>query len=113
MFLRDIVAGRAETESIVPHTLKRYFTCLSLLSALATYALPSAALALPTGTTPTAEHPTVVSIGLVIRNLVAIDEVKENWQATGLLIARWSDPRLKYHPQGRGEFHRDVPGASW
>jgi hypothetical protein len=97
----------------VPQALKRYFTSLCLLWAVATYASPAAALALPTGSVPTPEHPTEVSIGLLIRNLIAIDEVKENWQAAGLLTAKWNDPRLKYQPRGRGQLHLDVPDSSW
>jgi len=49
----------------------------------------------------------------MIRNLSAIDEVKENWQMSGLLIAKWSDPNLRYSAGGHGELYRDLPTTIW
>ncbi len=62
---------------------------------------------------PTQERPTVVRIAVLIRNINAIDEVKENWQVTGLLIAKWSDPSLKYRPRKQGQLYRDLPATMW
>lgn len=53
----------------------------------------------------------VVRVGLVIRNINAVDDVKENWQLAGTLIATWSNRRFRYRP--RGEFHRDLPTNMW
>jgi hypothetical protein len=92
--------------------LKRYFAILSLLSALAFYACAGAALAVVAPVAP-APSQTVIRVGLVIRNIVAIDEVKENWQVTGLLIAKWSDPSLRYRPRTPGKFYRDLPTTTW
>ncbi len=98
---------------IVPPPLKRYFTVLASLTALAFYACEAAALASVAANAPTQAHPTVVHVGLVIRNLAAIDEVKETWQVTGLLVAKWNDPSLGYKPGRRGQLYRDLPGTIW
>ena len=92
--------------------LKRCFAILSLLSGLAFYACAGNALAV---VAPVSGAPgkTVVRVGLVIRNIVAIDEIKENWQVTGLLVAKWNDPSLKYRPRGRGQLYRDLPTTTW
>ena len=112
MFLRGIVARRAESVSTVPSALMRYFAALPLLTALAFYACSAHALAIVApAASPTSS--TVVRVALAIRNLVAIDEVKESWQVTGLLIAKWSDPSLRYRPSGRGQFHRNLPDSTW
>src|SRR5215469_9362452 len=99
--------------SIVLPALKRYLTLVPLLTALAvceceTGATPSAA-----ATAPTESHPTVVYIGLAIRNLTAIDEVKENWQITGLLTAKWNDPSLRSRPSRSRNRYRDLPTTVW
>jgi hypothetical protein len=103
----------ANTTIIVPSALKRYFTLVPSLIALAAYAceigVPSSAAA----AAPTQSNPTVVHIGLAIRNLAAIDEVKENWQIAGLLIAKWSDPSLRFRSSGRGDRYRDLPATTW
>jgi hypothetical protein len=91
----------------------RYLTVLSLLMALAFCASETAALAAPVGTEPTQARPMVVHVGVVIRNIIAIDEVKENWQVTGLLVAKWSDRKLRYRPRGRGQLFRELPANMW
>ena len=70
--------------------------------------------ALPSGiaTAPTQARSSVIHIGLAIRNLAAIDEVKENWQVAGLLIAKWIVPSLQNRP-GRGAAFRDLPAETW
>lgn len=85
----------------------------ALFFAVAFYAQGAAALAFPVSATPSDENPTDVYVGVVIRNLVAIDEVKESWQVTGLLVAKWNDPRLKYRPRGRGQFYKSLPTSFW
>ncbi len=97
----------------MPPPLKRYFTILALLTALAFYACEAGALASVAANAPTQAHPTVVHVELVIRNLAAIDEVKETWQVTGLLVAKWKDPSLGYRPGRRGQLYRDLPGTIW
>jgi len=96
----------------VPARFKRY-ALLSLLIALALYACKSVALASPEVNAPSPVHPRVVRVGLSIRNLAAVDEVKENWQVTGLLTAKWSDPSLRYRPGRRGQLFRDLPDDLW
>lgn len=55
----------------------------------------------------------MVRVGLLLRNLVAIDEVKENWQATGLLIAKWTDKGLGFHAAAKGPTYRDLSSRVW
>jgi len=93
--------------------LKLSCSILALLSALAFYACEAGALASAAANAPTQAHPTVVRVGLVIRNLAAIDEVKETWQVTGMLVAKWNDPSLGYRPRQRGLLYRDLPGTIW
>jgi hypothetical protein len=95
----------------VPPRFKRYFTVLSL-TALAFYGCKTGALASEVGA-PTQERPAVIRIALVIRNITAIDEVKENWQVTGLLVAKWGDPSLRYRARKRGQLYRDLPTTMW
>jgi hypothetical protein len=100
-------------DDIVSLPFKRNFIILSLFNILAVYANAASALAASIGTTPTDTNPVVVHVGIVVRNLVAIDEVKENWQLTGLLVAKWVDPKLKYRSRGRGRFQRDLSSQIW
>ncbi|MEO6835404.1 MAG: hypothetical protein ABI231_05790 [Candidatus Tumulicola sp.] len=93
--------------------LKRNAVILTLLTTLAFYAYQARALASPLADAPSEAHPTVVHVGLVIRNLAAIDEVKENWQVTGLIIAKWTDPILRYRSSGRAPLYRDLPKTTW
>ncbi len=80
---------------------------------MAFYACEAGAFASAVDTVPTQVRPTVVHVGLVIRNLNAIDEAKEDWELTGLLVAKWSDPSLRYQPRGRGQLYRDLPATIW
>jgi hypothetical protein len=111
MFLWGILAHSDECDNVLP-AFKRYLTILSLLPALAFAASESSARASAVGT-PTQSHPMVVRVGLVIRNIIAIDEVKETWQATGLLVAKWTDRSLRYRPRGRGQLFRELPANMW
>lgn len=90
----------------------RYFAVLSLLAALAIYACGAPARAVVAPTSPEFSQ-TVVNVAIVIRNIIAVDEVKENWQVSGLLIAEWSDPSLKYRSRRRGNVFRDLPTNAW
>jgi Neurotransmitter-gated ion-channel ligand binding domain/Neurotransmitter-gated ion-channel transmembrane region len=92
---------------------KHNCVAVSLLAALAFYACWASALASSLTNAPTEARPTVVRVGLVIRNLTAIDEVKENWQFTGVLIAKWNDPTFTYTPAKRGHVYRDLPSTIW
>lgn len=92
---------------------KRYFTIVPLLIALAACACELGVPSFAEAAAPTQSHPTVVHIGLVIRNLAAIDEVKENWQMTGLLIAKWRDPSIRFRSSGRSDRYRDLPPTTW
>lgn len=98
---------------IVAPPFKRYFTVLPFLTALAFYACETCALAATVGTEPTPERPRPVHVGLVIRNIIAIDEVKETWQVNGLLITKWNDPALRYRPRSREQLSREVPTNMW
>ncbi|MBV8726457.1 MAG: hypothetical protein JO233_01620 [Candidatus Eremiobacteraeota bacterium] len=95
----------------MPAPVKHSFI-VALLTVLTLYAVETGALASPVTSAPSEAQPVVVHVGLLIRNLTAIDEVKENWQLTGLLIAKWTDRRLRY-PSARGELYRDLPDATW
>lgn len=54
-----------------------------------------------------------IRVGIVIRNLIGIDDVKENWQVSGLLFARWNNRSLRYRPRRQGHLHRDLPSTTW
>ncbi|MEO9098115.1 MAG: hypothetical protein ABI346_08030 [Candidatus Baltobacteraceae bacterium] len=97
----------------MPPPFRRYFTILLLLTALTFYAFDAGALAAAARTAPTPQRPTVVRVGLAIRNVIAIDEVKENWQVAGLLIAKWTDPSFRYQARGRGQLYRELPANIW
>ena len=97
----------------MPPPLRRYLSILASLAALTFYACEARALASVAANVPTQAHPTVVRVELVIRNLAGIDEVKETWQVTGLLVAKWSDPSLGYRSRGGGQRYRDLPGTIW
>jgi hypothetical protein len=98
---------------IVSPAFKRYLTLVPLLTALAVCVCETGIISPSAATAPTPSDRTVVNIGLVIRNLTAIDEVKENWQFTGLLIAKWKDRSLKFRPSGPNDRYRDLPAGLW
>lgn len=104
---------RRDERTNVQPSLRRYFTILSLLIILANNACETGVLAAAEGTTPTQARPTVVRVGIVLRNVVAIDELKESWQVTGLLIAKWNDPRLRYRLARQRHIYRDLPANMW
>ena len=62
---------------------------------------------------PTTERPAVVRVSITVRNLIAIDEVKETWQLAGLLESRWQDPRLRFQSKWAGAVFRDLPATIW
>jgi hypothetical protein len=97
----------------VPALSKHNCVIAVLLVALALYACGRNALASPITNTPTDSHPAIVRVGLEIRNLTAIDESKENWQFTGLLIAKWNGPAFTFKPVRRGQRYRDLPSTIW
>lgn len=97
----------------MPRRFQRNAIIGGLFFAIAAYAHGAVALGSPAGIKPTSDHPTDIYVGVLIRNLVAIDELKESWQVTGLLTAKWNDPTLKYRPRGRGQFYRNLPTSLW
>ena len=55
-----------------------------------------------------------VAVGLHIINLASIDEVKEQFEIDGYLMARWNDPRLTFTPTGPDDTKRDYKqGEVW
>jgi hypothetical protein len=108
-----VVAGMTNANRAVSPAYKRYFTVLSLLAGLAFAACLTGARAATAGTVPTPAHPRTVRVALVIRNIIAVDEVKENWQVNGLLVTKWTDPSLRYRPRGREPLFRDLPNNMW
>jgi hypothetical protein len=82
-----------------------------LLTALAFSACETGARAAAAGTVPTPERPRAVRVALVIRNIIAVDEVRENWQVAGLLVAKWTDPSLRY--SGPAKLNRELPSNTW
>ncbi|HEX3458935.1 MAG TPA: hypothetical protein VHR97_13380 [Candidatus Baltobacteraceae bacterium] len=108
------VAGPDESRDTVrPWLSNRYCAIVSVIASLIFCACLTAAVASAVSTEPTQAQPTVIHVALVIRNLAAIDEVKENWQVTGLLVAKWNDPRLTFRQRPRGQPYRDLPGTAW
>jgi len=108
-----VVGLRDECGNIVLPAVKRYFTILFLLVAIVLYACETDGLASVVGSEPTPARPMVVRVGLVIRNLIAIDDAKENWQVSGLLSAKWTVPSLRFRPRERGQLYRDLPTNMW
>ncbi|HEY6419149.1 MAG TPA: hypothetical protein VIX59_09115 [Candidatus Binataceae bacterium] len=59
-------------------------------------------------------QPLDVAIGMHLVNMASIDEVTEQFQIDGFLIARWKDPRLAYQPQDKDDVVRYYePNAFW
>jgi len=55
-----------------------------------------------------------VSVGLHIINLASIDEVKEQFEIDGYLMARWNDPRLVFMPTTPDDIKRNYKqGEVW
>jgi hypothetical protein len=94
-------------------SFERNLAVVFLLTALAFYGCKNGAIAVAAEIAPSETRPIPVRVGLVIRNMVAIDELKEDWQATGLLVAKWSDPELKYRSRGGKYSYRDLPATLW
>ena len=51
--------------------------------------------------------PVDVAVGLHIINIASIDEVLEQFEIDGYVVARWKDPRLVYEPSGPGDQKRE------
>jgi hypothetical protein len=74
--------------------------CLLVLAGIGTLALGAPAGAVQTPTVDLHQSPTggktpvVVSLGLYVTNLVAIDEARETFEVAGYVSAKWQDPRL-------------------
>lgn len=112
-FLRDILGPRDESSIVLP-AFKRYVGVAFVLAALvfSAWSAPAVAVVAPASAS-TQGSKTAVKVAVVIRNIIAIDEVKENWQVNGLLVAKWSDPSLQYRSRGRGQVYRDLPQNAW
>jgi Neurotransmitter-gated ion-channel ligand binding domain len=110
---QGVVPRCDEREAIVSTRPKRYFTIPALLTGLAFGACEAGALAAVEAFPPTPAQPTVVRVGVVIRNLIAIDEVKESWQVTGLLIAKWTNRSVRFRSAGPADVYRELPANIW
>jgi hypothetical protein len=63
---------------------------------------------------PLAEGRVKVNVALHVLNLSSIDEVTEQFDLTGYLLAQWRDPRLAYRPAGADDKYRTVAAdAIW
>jgi hypothetical protein len=51
--------------------------------------------------------PVKVAVGLHIINLASIDEVKQQFELDGYLMAHWIDPRLAFTSTGPTDLHRE------
>jgi len=51
--------------------------------------------------------PVTVAVSIHIINLAAIDEVKQQFEIDGYLMAHWTDPRLAFTPTGPTDLHRE------
>jgi hypothetical protein len=107
------MVARLDERNDVRRSFRRYLTLLSLFIFLTSYACDARVLASSEANAPTQAHPTVVRVGVVLRNLNAIDELKENWKVTGLLTATWNDRRLRYRMANRRDVYRDLPANIW
>ncbi len=59
-------------------------------------------------------QPLEVAVGMHIFNIASIDEVAQQFQIEGFLIAHWTDPRLAYQPKDPGDIMRFLkPGEFW
>jgi hypothetical protein len=63
--------------------------------------------------TPTESHPASVRVALQIRNLGAVDEVKERWDVSGTIIASWEDTALAYRARNAVDRNRAVAASTW
>ncbi len=97
----------------MPPLFVRNFAILPLVIATAFFSGKTTALASPVSGAPSPTRTAIVHIALVVRNLIAIDDVRENWQVTGLLVAKWNDPSLRYSSGTRGHLYRDLPDTTW
>ncbi len=97
----------------MPAPLKRYFTTLFLFTAMAFNATETAALAFAPSDEPTQAHPAVVRVGILIRNIIDIDDVNENWEISGLLIASWIDRSLRFRAGARSHVYRGLSAGMW
>ena len=58
--------------------------------------------------------PVEVEVGLHVINIASIDEVLEQFEVDGYLVARWKDPRLVYAPVGPADQKREYQrGQVW
>jgi hypothetical protein len=62
---------------------------------------------------PAPSLPVIVRVAIRLHNLAGIDEVKEQWQVTGSLIASWRDRSLAYKPRSSMDVHRDLRRSAW
>ena len=97
---------------MVMAAFRHIITIVSLLSVLALRPEKADALTSAVAAIPNQARPAAIRVGVVIRNLIAIDEVKESWQVAGLLIAKWKVPRLQSRSTS-GPAYRDLPLATW
>jgi hypothetical protein len=59
-------------------------------------------------------QPLDVAVGIDIFNIASIDEVAQQFEIEGFLIARWTDPRLAYQPKDPADVMRYLtPGEFW
>lgn len=79
----------------------------------AVFGFAAAAGSVASALAPTESHPARVRVGLQIRNLADIDEVRERWSATGTIVASWREPSLAYRPRYAADRNRDVARSMW
>lgn len=93
--------------------VKRRFTfALALFAVVACAGDPEVAAAAQKFA-PTQAHPATIRVGITVRNLISVDEVKETWQIAGLLEANWQDPRLRFRSKSAHAVFRDLPASLW
>ena len=64
-------------------------------------------------TAPMQGKPVDVAVGLHVINIASIDEVLEQFEIDGYVVARWKDPRLTYTPSGPDEKREYQRGQVW
>jgi hypothetical protein len=57
--------------------------------------------------------PVNIKAGLLLTNLIEVDEVKEAFHISGYLFMTWKDPRLAFNPAGGAAERQFTPDSIW
>ncbi|MGO9452123.1 MAG: hypothetical protein ACLQDV_13940 [Candidatus Binataceae bacterium] len=102
---RAAVAGLIVAAALLSISCPAGAASAPLAAAPAAPALPMESLTLLPP--PSHGQPVNIGIGLHIINIASIDEVAEQFEIDGYLLAKWVDSRLRYVSTGPGDEERD------